>query len=150
MKKYRFSRIKRDLENEKHIVFRYIRYIFTVGTAALIFLFCFMMVAGTPAENDLLAAKLPFYITILSVIIWELSFWWKRRRNGFTYLGSYDKNIKRLKENGQLLDDLGNVIDGEDNGNNKNDEKNLDYWFGLFEKGAISEKEYEVKKAELL
>ena len=90
---------------------------------------------------NLIAPTIMFLTPVVIGFLIELVFYFGRKKHGLDYISGYDKNIERLKREGRLIDD---TVDGG------NDKKDLDYWFGLFEKGAISEEEYEVKKKELL
>jgi len=121
--------IKKDPAMTNKPYFRWFAYLFF----AIILSFFMAFFDG----NFIIAFMIPISIGFFL----ELTGFFIRKKHGLDYMGSYDKNIERLKREGRLIDDT------VDSGN---DEKDLDYWFGLFEKGAISEEEYELKKKELL
>ena len=121
--------IKKDPAMTNKPYFRWFAYLF-FGIISSFFMAFF--------DGDFIIA---FLIPILLGSLMELVFYSVRKKHGLDYISGYDKNIERLKREGRLIDDT--VDDG-------NDKKDLDYWFGLFKKGAISEEEYEVKKRELL
>ena len=94
----------------------------------------------------------PYWIGILQFIAGfgifiEVGSYFTRKKFGFTYWGSFDDNIERLIAEGKVIDDRVGV---ESNVSNSPVEKDLAYWFDMFEKGAITEVEYEVKKEEML
>jgi len=123
--------IKKDPAMTNKPYFRWFTYLFFGIITGLLLIF----------SDNLLYCFMAFMIPIFIGFFLELTGFFIRKKHGLDYMGSYDKNIERLKREGRLIDD---TVDGG------NDKKDLDYWFGLFEKGAISEEEYEVKKKELL
>lgn len=91
-----------------------------------------------------LTPALPFYF-------WEKSIRKFRRKNGLDIykdisaeLGQREINERVAKEHKAFVN---NGIVKESLSVDKSD---IGYWFGLFEKGAISKEEYEGKKAELM
>lgn len=90
----------------------------------------------------LLPLALPF-------ILWERSIRKFRRSHGLSVYGNIREELEqreideRVKKEHKAFINNGLAKDGID----KND---IGYWFGLFEKGAITKDEYESKKAGLL
>ena len=123
--------IKKDPAMTNKPYFRWFAYLFFGIITGLLLIF----------SDNFLYCFMAFMIPIFLGSLMELVIYSVRKKHGLDYISGYDKNIERLKREGRLIDD---TVDGG------NDKKDLDYWFGLFEKGAISEEEYEVKKKELL
>ena len=123
--------IKKDPAMTNKPYFRWFAYLFFAIPATFLAAF----------SDNIFYTFIGFMIPIFLGSLIELVIYFVRKKHGLDYISGYDKNIERLKREGRLIDDTVDV---------GNDKKDLDYWFGLFEKGAISEEEYEVKKKELL
>lgn len=117
-------------------------------------IFILMMVGG-----DLLSKT--FGSTIMSIVI--LTFWliliypfylWEkkvrkfRRENGLSVYGNIEKELEQMEFNKLYAKEMkAKEVYGVSDVGNKRD---LNYWFDLLQKGAISKEEYEAKKAELI
>ena len=121
---------------------RYIRY--SLFMACVLGFYWFAHAVGNGhvyTEGDIMVLEAFIIFPFTFLFFGELYHFYLKKKYGLSYWKTFDESVKDLLINGKLIDDT--VDDG-------NDKKDLDYWFGLFEKGAISEDEYEVKKRELL
>ena len=82
---------------------------------------------------------IPFILTELGIRSW-------RRKNGLSVNGNIAEELRQREV------DLYVAREEKARGklNNSSETKDLNYWFGLLEKGAITQEEYEKKKMELL
>lgn len=82
---------------------------------------------------------IPFILTELLVRSW-------RRKNGLSVNGNIAEELRQREVDVYIAreEKARGKLD------NLNDTKDLNYWFGLLEKGAITQEEYEKKKMELL
>ena len=84
-----------------------------------------------------LPPAIPFILVELGIRSW-------RRKNGFSVNGNITEEIKQREVNV--------MVAREEKARAKvgGDSKDLDYWFNMMQKGAITKEEYEKKKMELL
>ncbi len=82
---------------------------------------------------------IPFILVELGIRSW-------RRKKGFSVNGNIAEELRQREV------DLYVAREEKARGklDNSSDTKDLNYWFGLLEKGAITQEEYEKKKMELL
>ena len=71
----------------------------------------------------------------------------QRRKNGFSVWGDITEEIKQRKVDEQVAREM---KAHEKFSKPKSEGKDLDYWFGMLEKGAITKEQYEAKRDELL
>jgi len=117
------------------IIVRLIKYSLFIGVIS------FMVLVTSDNYNDFfVTAK----ILLIPVGMVELYCLWVRNKARFDYTHSWTDNVKRLREEG-VIPDFDSVNDGV-----VSVEKDLNYWFGLFEKGAITEEQYNDKREALL
>lgn len=107
-----------------------------------------------PPENIItitLAGVTIFAPIILIFIFWERSIRKFRRANGLSVYGNIAAELEQRGIDERVAKEhkayVNNGLVKESGSVDKND---IGYWFGLFEKGAISKDEYEAKKQELL
>lgn len=98
---------------------------------------------------DAIALFIVFAPTAVPFILWEKSIRKFRRKNGLSVYGDIKEELEQREINERVAKEhkafVANGIAGADSG-----KKDLDYWFGLLQKGAITEDEYNVKKSELM
>ncbi|HUH42341.1 MAG TPA: SHOCT domain-containing protein [Sulfurimonas sp.] len=85
---------------------------------------------------------LPFYF-------WERNIRKFRRANGLSIYKNVKAELEQMELNERIAKEHKAFVA---NGLVKEsaDKKDIDYWFGLLQKGAITQEEYEVKKRELI
>lgn len=105
----------------------------------------------TIPDNDVTITLLViFYLLpiILFFVFWESRVRKFRRENGLSIYGNIEKELEQMEFNELYAKEMrakeacGVASVG--------DKRDLNYWFDLLQKGAISKEEYEAKKAELI
>lgn len=98
--------------------------------------------------NYILLISTLFVIPAIPFIFWEKKVRKFRRENGLSVYGNIEKELEQMEFNELYAKEMkakeayGVASVG--------DKKDLNYWFDLLQKGAISKEEYEAKKAELI
>lgn len=91
-----------------------------------------------------------FFIPSVPFILWERSIRKFRRKHGLSIYKNVREELEQMEINERVAKEhKAFVSNGLVNEGvvNKDD---IGYWFGLFEKGAITKEEYEAKKKELI
>lgn len=90
-----------------------------------------------------------FFIPAIPLIFWERGIRKFRRANGLSIYKNIKAELEQMEINERVAKEhkafVANGIVKE-----SVDKKDIDYWFGLLQKGAITQEEYEVKKRELI
>jgi hypothetical protein len=124
--------------------------------------------SGSPSHPDYTHEYISIFIPLIFIFFIEwhtqmsrkrygLSWWKGYLRTGWSSFGDFNENMVRL---GNLSPFYGDWVkknpdygvDVSRNGGNVvvADKSDVGYWYGLLEKGAITQEQYEVKRAELL
>ncbi|MCK9455195.1 hypothetical protein [Sulfurimonas sp.] len=121
--------------------------------------FIVIMLVYITSENVPVGEEDSFIIILANTLIWGGStlpfvFWERsirkfRRKHGLSIYKNVREELEQMEINERVAKEhkafVANGIaraDGE--------KKDLDYWFGLLQKGAITQDEYNVKKSELM
>jgi hypothetical protein len=93
--------------------------------------------SGSSTVDSMIGLSIMFLLPASPFILWEYSIRNWRKKNGLSIYKNIETELEMMayKNNGIV---------------NSEQEKDLKYWFGLKEMGAISAEEYENKKRELL
>lgn len=91
----------------------------------------------------LLPPALPF-------IFWERSIRSFRRKNGLSVYGNIREELEQREIDERVRKEHKAFVNNGIVKNGAVDKNDIGYWFGLFERGAITKEEYESKKQELL
>lgn len=81
-------------------------------------------------------------------ILWEKSIRKFRRKNGLSVYGNIKEELEQMKFNEEYAKEAKAREAFETS--KSSDKMNINYWFDLLQKGAITQDEYEAKKRELL
>ena len=89
------------------------------------------------------------FLPVIPLVFWERGIRRFRRANGLSIYKNIKAELEQMELNERVAKEhkafVANGIVKE-----SVDKKDIDYWFGLLQKGAITQEEYEVKKRELL
>ena len=116
-------------------------------------LFC-MTDEGKDFQNSFAIFHNPYFFLFASTLSISTPFllvdWLirrQRRKNGFSVWKDITEEIKQRKVDEQVAREM---KAHEKFSEPKSEDKDLDYWFGMLEKGAITKEQYEAKRDELL
>ena len=116
--------------------------------------FILMMLGGdiltrTFGETIMSMVILTFWLILMyPFYLWEKRIRKFRRENGLSVYGNIEKELEQMEFNELYAKEMrAKEVYGVSDVGNKRD---LNYWFDLLQKGAISKEEYEAKKAELI
>ena len=97
---------------------------------------------GNEGFNIFLALAIP--MLFVTLIEFAVRSW--RKKNGFSINANIAEELKQRKVNTYVAREM----KARSNESSLHTPKDLDYWFGMFQKNAITKEQYELKRAELL
>lgn len=129
-------------------------FIFYILLIILTSLFLIISGATSPSAGNIsiffgiLLIFLVYILPAFPFILWEKSIRKFRRKNGLSVYGDIKEELEQIKFNKEYAKEAKAREAFETS--KSSDRMNINYWFELLQKGAITQDEYEAKKRELL